>query len=99
MGPWIHGARVALTVERDWTRVLAEGRKKGKKGVEILLPLRGEDNSGYFVFQASTLRSPTDIGLSGGQVQPADLCGIHVDAKHKAAGSGKWPGALAQLAV
>jgi hypothetical protein len=55
---WIHGARVPLSVERDWTRALAEGRKKGKKGVEILLPLRGEDNSGVFRFSGEHVTVP-----------------------------------------
>ena len=55
---WIHGARVPVSVERDWTRALAEGRKKGKKGVEILLPLRGEDNSGVFRFSGEHVTVP-----------------------------------------
>ena len=47
---WIHGVRVPLSVERDWTRVRAEARRKGKKSVEIVLPFQGEDNSGAFRF-------------------------------------------------
>ena len=54
----IHGARVPLSVERDWTRALAEGRKKGKKGLEILLPLRGEYNSGAFRFSGQHVTVP-----------------------------------------
>jgi hypothetical protein len=55
----IHGARVPLSAERDWTRVLAEGRRKGKKILEILLPLRGEDNSGVFRFSGNHVTVPT----------------------------------------
>ena len=72
---WIRGARVTFAVERDWTRVLAEGRKKGKKGVEILLPLRGEDNSGVFRFSGEHVtvpngyRSEWRTGSAGGSVR------------------------------
>jgi hypothetical protein len=55
---WIHGDRVPLSVERDWRRVMAEGQKKGKKGIEILLPLRGEDNSGVFRFPGEHVTVP-----------------------------------------
>ena len=56
---WVRGARVPLSAERDWTRVLAEGRRKGKKSLEILLPLRGEDNSGVFGFSVDHVTVPT----------------------------------------
>jgi hypothetical protein len=57
-GLWIRGVRVPLSVERDWRRVMAEGRKKGK-GLEILLPLRGEDNSGVFRFPGEHVTVPS----------------------------------------
>ncbi len=56
---WIRGVRVPLSVERDWRRLMAEGRKKGKKGLEILLPLRGEDNSGVFRFPGEHITVPS----------------------------------------
>jgi hypothetical protein len=56
---WIRSARVPLSVERDWRRMMAEGRKKGKKSLEILLPLRGEDNSGAFRFPGEHVTVPT----------------------------------------
>jgi hypothetical protein len=46
----IKGARVPLMAVADWQRVLAERRTKGLKGIEILLPLQGEDNAGAFRF-------------------------------------------------
>jgi hypothetical protein len=55
---WVHRERVPLGVERDWTRALAEGRKKGQKAVEILLPLRGEEHSGVFRFPGEHVTIP-----------------------------------------
>jgi hypothetical protein len=55
---WVRSARVLLSVDRDWTRVMAEGRKKGKKSLEILLPLQGEENSGAFRFQGGHVTVP-----------------------------------------
>jgi hypothetical protein len=56
---WIRDVRVPLSVDRDWRRVMAEGRKKGKKSLEILLSLRGEDNSGVFRFSGEHVTVPT----------------------------------------
>jgi hypothetical protein len=57
---WIRSVRVPLSVERDWRRVMAEkGQKKGKKGLEILLPLRGEDHSGAFRFPGEHITVPS----------------------------------------
>jgi hypothetical protein len=56
---WIRSVRVPLRVERDWRRVMAEERKKGKKSLDILLPLRGEDNSGVFRFPGEHVTVPT----------------------------------------
>ena len=55
---WVRGVRVPLSVEMNWRRVIAEGRKKGKKGLEILLPLRGEENSGVFRFSGEHVTVP-----------------------------------------
>ncbi len=55
---WVRSARVPLTVEMDWRRAMAEARRKPKKGLEILLPLRGEDNSGVFRFLGEHVTVP-----------------------------------------
>jgi hypothetical protein len=55
---WVRGTRVPLSVDRDWRSVMAEGRKKGKKSLEILLPLQGEENSGAFRFQGGHVTVP-----------------------------------------
>jgi hypothetical protein len=55
---WIHGARVPLSAERDWTRVFVEAREKRKKPVEIVAPLPGEDNSGAFGFAGTHVVVP-----------------------------------------
>jgi hypothetical protein len=55
---WVRGTRVPLSVDRDWRRVMVEGRKKGKKSLEILLPLQGEENSGAFCFQGGHVTVP-----------------------------------------
>jgi hypothetical protein len=55
---WIHGERVSFSGRRDWARVLADARKKGHKNVEILMPLRGEDNSGVFRFTGEHVTLP-----------------------------------------
>jgi hypothetical protein len=55
---WIHGARVPLSAERDWTRVFVEAREKRKKPVAIVAPLPGEDNSGAFGFAGTHVVVP-----------------------------------------
>ncbi len=55
---WVHGIRVPCSVERDWTRERAEARQRGKKAVEFLLPLPGEDNSGAFLFSGKHVVIP-----------------------------------------
>jgi hypothetical protein len=54
----IKGARVPLTAVPDWQRVLAERRKNGSKGLEIILPLQGEENSGAFSFSGEHVLVP-----------------------------------------
>ena len=41
--------RLALSAVRDWTYMVAQRRRTGK-GVEVLMPLPGEENSGVFRF-------------------------------------------------
>uniref|UniRef100_Q028Q5 Uncharacterized protein n=1 Tax=Solibacter usitatus (strain Ellin6076) TaxID=234267 RepID=Q028Q5_SOLUE len=41
--------RLALSAVRDWTYLVAQRRRTGK-GVEVLIPLPGEENSGVFRF-------------------------------------------------
>ena len=55
----IHGARVPLNGRRDWAVVLSDARKKGEKGVEILVPLRGEDKAGVFRFAGEHVIVPS----------------------------------------
>jgi hypothetical protein len=54
----IKGSTVPLTAVLDWQRLLAERRSKGFKGMEILLPLKGEDNAGAFRFSGEHVLVP-----------------------------------------
>jgi hypothetical protein len=54
----VKGSRVPLTAVRDWGRAMAERRSKGFKGIEIILPLPGEDNSGVFRFSGEHVLVP-----------------------------------------
>jgi hypothetical protein len=44
-----HDATLAMNAVRDWTFLLAQGRRIGKS-MEILVPWRGEENAGVFRF-------------------------------------------------
>jgi hypothetical protein len=55
---WIRGAKIPLSVERDWTSERLEAWRKGKKSVEIVLPYQGEDNSGVFRFPGTHVVVP-----------------------------------------
>jgi len=55
---WVRGAAVPLSAARDWTLVLTDRARQGKKGIEILVPLRGEDNSGVFRFSGDPFTVP-----------------------------------------
>lgn len=54
----IKGSRVPLTAVPDWQRVLAERRRNGSKGMEIILPMQGEENSGVFRFSGEHVLVP-----------------------------------------
>ena len=49
--------RLALSAVRDWTYVIAQQRR-GRRGVQILMPLPGEDNSGVFRFPGEHIVVP-----------------------------------------
>ncbi len=79
---WIHGARVPLSVERDWTRALAEGRKKREKRFgDPLASARRIQLRGISFFGPDTSQSPTGIALSGGQCWPLNRRFINADDK------------------
>ena len=46
----IKGAKVPLAAVRDWSQIVAAARNSRKKGVKILLPLKGEEHAGVFQF-------------------------------------------------
>jgi hypothetical protein len=46
----VHGETVGITAVRDWRRLMAESQKKGKKGMEILVPGKGESATNSFRF-------------------------------------------------
>lgn len=73
---WVGGDRIGFSAVQDWTRVLSEAEWKGKEGVEILPPLRGEEHSGDFVFRESTSLFPRGFGLIGRLFPPAALSGL-----------------------
>jgi hypothetical protein len=54
---WVRGVRVAIHAVRDWTYVIAQRWRQGK-GAEILIPLRGEENSGAFRFSGEHVVIP-----------------------------------------
>jgi hypothetical protein len=54
----IKGASVPLTAVRDWDREIAERRRRGLKGLEINLPLLGEDWAGVFRFSGEHVVIP-----------------------------------------
>jgi hypothetical protein len=49
--------RLALSAMRDWTYIVAQQRRGGR-GVQILVPLPGEDNSGVFRFPGEYIVIP-----------------------------------------
>ena len=54
----IKGSKVPLTAVPDWQRVLAERRRNVSKGMEIIVPLQGEENSGGFRFSGEHVLVP-----------------------------------------
>jgi hypothetical protein len=54
----INGVRVPFQAVRDWTRLMMDAKKKGKKGVEIIVTDRGERFSGGFRFAGKHVTVP-----------------------------------------
>ena len=54
---WVRGIPVAINAVRDWTYVAAQMRRE-RKGMEILIPLRGEENAGAFSFSGEHIVIP-----------------------------------------
>jgi len=46
----IKGVKVPLAAVRDWSQIVAAARNSRKRGVKILLPLKGEEHAGVFQF-------------------------------------------------
>ncbi|MCU1233151.1 MAG: hypothetical protein JWP63_1118, partial [Candidatus Solibacter sp.] len=53
----LRGVRVAINAARDWTYVIAE-RRRQRKNLEILIPMRGEENAGGFRFSGEHVVVP-----------------------------------------
>ncbi len=55
---WVRGSRMAISAVRDWTPNLTLQRRREGKGVEILVPLRGEEGAGVFHFSGGHVVIP-----------------------------------------
>jgi hypothetical protein len=69
---WVRGARVPLSAVLDWTLAMAD-RRRGKKGIEIMVPLPGEDNSGGFRFSGEHVVVPAGFRSEWRTASPATL--------------------------
>ena len=54
----IHGQRVTFNALRDWGRAMLENKRKGKKGIEIRVPEKGEWSTSSFRFSGEHVIVP-----------------------------------------